>query len=242
MKKLGMKKVWVPVIALCSVGLIVGTGYAAWTITKNGAGEGTGSFIADTVEEENIEVKNLKWYDDEAGTAESNGDICFGWDTNYAVKETDWLTNKTKGKEAKMVQVLKFDVVCKNCTANVTVSNLELAKDTVDEKKTAYNTATTGDQQRIVPPTTLVATPDTASANTKEDGTTTTPYSIKIEFDWGDKFGKQNPIRYYNGLTSVTDEIRSNAKSDLGTLAKLDGIQFKLTITAKAAKSGTASK
>ena len=60
MKKLGMKKVWVPVIALCSVGLIVGTGYAAWTITKNGTGTEAGSFIADSVEEENIEVKNFK--------------------------------------------------------------------------------------------------------------------------------------------------------------------------------------
>ena len=39
-----------------------------------------------------------------------------------------------------MVQVLKFDVISKNSTANVTVSNLELAEDTADEKKTAYNT------------------------------------------------------------------------------------------------------
>lgn len=237
MKKLGMKKVWVPVIALCSVGLIVGTGYAAWTITKNGTGEGTGSFIADTVEEENIEVKNLTWYDDEAGKTPSNGQICFGWDTNYKVKETDWLTNQTKGKEAKMVQVLKFDVVSKNSTANVTVSNLELAEDTVDEKKTAYNTATTGDKQRIVPPTTLVATAGTASV---DGGITTTPYSIKIEFAWGAKFDGNNPIEYYNRFTSVDDVTRSNAKSNLETIAKLDSIQFKFTITA--AKSGTASK
>lgn len=235
MKKLGMKKVWVPVIALCSVGLIVGTGYAAWTITKNGTGERTGSFIADTVEEENIEVKNLNWYDED-GTTESNGDICFGWDTNYAVKKTDWLTNKTKGKEAKMVQVLKFDVISKNSTANVTVSNLELAEETADEKKTAYNTATTGDKQRIVPPTTLEATAGTASA---DGGITTTPYSIKIEFAWGTKFGGNNPIQYYNGITSADDQTRENAKSNLETLAKLDGIKFKLTITA--AKSGTAS-
>ena len=237
MKKLGMKKVWVPVIALCSVGLIVGTGYAAWTITKNGAGEGTGSFIADTVEEENIEVKNLKWYDDEAGEKPSNGDICFGWDTAYAPKANDWLTNQTDGKQAKMVQVLKFDVSSKNSTAKVTVSNLELAEGTIDEKKTAYNTATTaGESQRIVPPAKLEATPDTSPA---EGGITTTHYSIKIEFAWGNKFAKKNPIEYYNGITSADDQTRSNAKSDLETLAKLDGIKFKFTITA--AKSGTAS-
>lgn len=240
MKKLGMKKVWVPVIALCSVGLIVGTGFAAWTITKNGTGEQTGSFIADTVEEENIEVKNLTWYDDEAGENASNGKICFGWDTTYTPDANDWLTNQTKGKEAKMVQFLKFVVVCKNSTANVTVSNLELMKETEADKKNAYTTATAaGDDQRIVPPTTLVATPGAASVDSKA-GTTTTPYSIKIEFAWGQKFGGNNPIKYYNGLTSVDDNTRSNAKSDLETLAKLDGIQFKLTITA--AKSGTASK
>ena len=237
MKKLGMKKVWVPVIALCSVGLIVGTGYAAWTITKNGTGERTGSFIADTVEEENIEVKNLNWYDED-GTTESNGAICFGWDTAYTPKENDWLTNQTDGKQAKMVQVLKFDVISKNSTANVTVSNLELMKETEADKKNAYTTATAaGDNQRIVPPTTLVATPGKASA---DGGITTTPYSIKIVFAWGTKFGGNNPIQYYYGLTSVDDTTRSNAKSDLETLAKLDGIQFKLTITA--AKSGTASK
>lgn len=235
MKKLGMKKVWVPVIALCSVGLIVGTGYAAWTITKNGTGEGAGSFIADTVEEENIEVKNLTWYDEDEQTT-SNGAICFGWDKDYTPKANDWLTNQTDGKQAKMVQVLKFDVISKNSTANVTVSNLELAEDTVDEKKTAYNTATTGDNQRIVPPAKLEATKGIASA---DGGITTTPYSIKIEFAWGTKFGGNNPIQYYNGITSADDQTRANAKSDLETLAKLDGIKFKFTITA--AKSGTAS-
>lgn len=235
MKKLGMKKVWVPVIALCSVGLIVGTGYAAWTITKNGTGEGAGSFIADTVEEENIEVKNLNWYD-EYGTTKSNGAICFGWDKDYTPKANDWLTNQTDGKQAKMVQVLKFDVISKNSTANVTVSNLELAEGTVDEKKTAYNTATTGDNQRIVPPAKLEATKGIASA---DGGITTTLYSIKIEFAWGTKFGGNNPIQYYNGITSADDQTRANAKSDLETLAKLDGIKFKFTITA--AKSGTAS-
>lgn len=235
MKKLGMKKVWVPVIALCSVGLIVGTGYAAWTITKNGTEETTGSFIADTVEEENIEVNNLTWYD-EGGETQTNGAICFGWDKDYEPKANDWLTNQTDGKQAKMVQVLKFDVVTKNSTANVTVSNLKLAEDTADEKKAAYNTATTGDKQRIVPPAKLEATPDTSSA---EGGMTITHYSIKIEFTWGTKFDGNNPIQYYNGLTA-DDTTRSNAKSDLETLAKLDGIQFKLTITA--AKSGTASK
>ena len=194
MKKLGMKKVWVPVIALCSVGLIVGTGFAAWTITKNGTGEQTGSFIADTVEEENIEVTNLTWYD-EGGETQSNGAICFGWDKDYKPKANDWLTNQTDGKQATMVQVLKFDVVSKNSTANVTVSNLELAEGTADEKKTAYNTATTGDKQRIVPPTTLEVTAGTASA---DGGKTTTHYSIKIEFAWGQKFGGNNPIRYYN--------------------------------------------
>lgn len=240
MKKLGMKKVWVPVIALCSVGLIVGTGYAAWTITKNGTGEQTGSFIADTVEEENIQVKNLTWYD-EGGETQSNGAICFGWDKDYEPKANDWLTNQTDGKQAKMVQVLKFDVISKNSTANVTVSNLELMKETEADKKNAYTTATApGDDQRIVPPTTLVATAAGDAVFSPEDGTTKTPYSIKIAFAWGQKFGGNNPIRYYNGLTPITDEIHRNAKSDLETLAKLDGIQFKLTITA--AKSGTASK
>lgn len=237
MKKLGMKKVWVPVIALCSVGLIVGTGYAAWTITKNGTGETTGSFIADTVEEENIEVTNLTWCDGDGKT--SNGQICFGWDTAYTPKENDWLTNQTDGKQAKMVQVLKFDVISKNSTANVTVSNLELMKETESDKKNAYTTATApGDNQRIVPPATLAVTAAGAAETSPEKGTTT-PYSIKIEFAWGQKFGGNNPIKYYNGLTSVDDNTRANAKSDLETLAKLDGIKFKLTITAE--KSGTAS-
>ena len=239
MKKLGMKKVWVPVIALCSVGLIVGTGYAAWTITKNGTGEQTGSFIADTVEEENIEVTNLTWYDED-GKTESNGAICFGWDKDYTPNANDWLTNQTDGKEAKMVQFLKFDVVCKNSTANVTVSNLELAE-TEPDKQNDYTKATdAADNQRIVPPATLEVTAAGDPVISPEDGTTKTPYSIKIAFAWGQKFDGNNPIRYYNGLTSVTDEIRRNAKSDLETLAKLDGIQFKFTI--KAEKSGTASK
>lgn len=83
MKKLGMKKVWVPVIALCSVGLIVGTGYAAWTITGgNNTQEQTGNRKADIVSDRHIKVTDVFWYE---GTEilenkkTASPEVCFGW-------------------------------------------------------------------------------------------------------------------------------------------------------------------
>ena len=233
MKK-DFKKVWMPIVALCSAGLMVGTGYAAWTISKDSTQDAGGAFVADTVSEANITITNLKWDGNDANENDTGGTICFGWDKNYTAKATDWLTNTEEGKEAKRSSTLTFDVVTTLPSVNVDIMNFGLVDGQDEEKTKAYNSATTaGENQRIVPPTSLTATKGTSKHDDKTNETTTT-YTLGIEFSWGTKFRQNNPIEYYNGKTGdqLTDKIKQQAKNDLETISKINGLKFKFTISA----------
>lgn len=227
MKKLGMKKVWVPVIALCSVGLIVGTGYAAWTISRKQNGKATGNRKADTVNDAHAVVKNVKWYrgtgDSKTAISEENPTVCFGW-TEKSGASGDWLDNTdAKFKEDRKF-TLAFEVETGKDAGAVTPA---VTREVVDSG-TAF--ADCISKHLIIAPDTLTVKEGTTNGNT-------TPYTVDVIFSWGSHFETKNPMNFYNGFvdsaawTTYIDKNTSETydasmytdfSNSLGAIAKLN--------------------
>ena len=232
MKKLGMKKVWVPVIALCSVGLIVGTGYAAWTITGgNNTQEKTGNRKADTVTDKHVDIQNLKWFDgtktsDFTGEGIKNPTVCFGWKTQDTGVKASWLQNdKSAEYEEKMEYTLYFEIDKGKDVTGITPTATFGYIDVPSSDGSTGIFKTCVDDQLIVAPTNAELAPKSASVNGKD------AYYVNVVFKWGSHFGGNNPIDYYNGLETPN---YADAADSLGKLAKLNGnaVTFKVTIDA----------
>ncbi len=229
MKKIGMKKVWIPVIALCSVGLIVGTGYAAWTITGgNNHQEKTGNRKADTVTDNHVDIKNLKWFEgtktaasDFAGGGTENPEVCFGWTTKNTQISASWLQNSTSGYEAKMEYTLYFEIDKGKDVSDITPTATFVVNDVAD----AFKACTDGDL--IVAPTNDEIAPKSVAVDGKN------AYYINVAFKWGTLFNGINPIDYYNGLATPD---YSGAAESLGKLAKLNESNVTFTVTIDATK------
>lgn len=237
MKKLGMKKVWVPVIALCSVGLIVGTGYAAWTITGgNNTQVETGNRKADTVTDEHVDINNLKWFEG-TKTADfttegipSDPEVCFGWTNQNTEIKASWLqTNKDEAFATKMEYTLYFEIDKGKDVETITPSATFTFIDVKPESDSKGVFQTCLDAELIATPTAEEITPKSVSVEGKN------AYYINVAFKWGNHFKGNNPIDYYNGLKTPA---YADAADSLGKLAKLNGnnVAFKVTIQATATK------
>lgn len=204
MKKLGMKKIWVPVIALCSVGLIVGTGYAAWTISRKTNGTATGNRKADTVTDEHVVVQNIKWYTGttvaDGSAVSGNPEVCFGWVTKSGTISGDWLENTNSSgyafKENRKF-TLAFDVDKGKDATEVTPTVTRKVEDSGDAFKNCV------DKNLIVGPGkkddalnyTLKLYTDKTTGNI-------TSYTVDVSFSWGSHFGGSNPMDFYNGYNT----------------------------------------
>ena len=209
MKKLGMKKVWVPVIALCSVGLIVGTGYAAWTITRKQNGTATGNRKADTVNDAHAVVKNVKWYrgtgDSKTPLSESekNPTVCFGWTKKSGTVSGDWLNNTDEEFKEDRKFTLAFEVEKGKDAGEV---NPVVTREVVDSG-TAFADCINNN---------LISAPDksskqgegvlkyTLTATSGKENENTTPYTVDVSFSWGSHFEGKNPMDFYNGFVDST--------------------------------------
>ena len=196
-----MKKVWVPVIALCSVGLIVGTGYAAWTISRKQNGNATGNRKADTVNDAHAVVKNVKWY---RGTGESkealsekdpNPTVCFGWTAKSGVSG-DWLTNTDENFKEDRKFTLTFEVETGKDAGTVTPDVTRK----VEDSGTAF--ANCISKNLIIAPGDKKQDDDVLNytLEAKQGGVNenTTSYTVDVIFKWGTHFGGQNPMNFYN--------------------------------------------
>ena len=257
MKKLGMKKVWVPVIALCSVGLIVGTGYAAWTISRNEKGEATGNRRADTVSDTHISVKNVQWYQGKT-KLDKNPTVTFGYtETKVEGVSGSWLTNTSNIKEDRSFS-LHFDV--EKGTDITNDLNISVSREVNDKDKAFANCVTSK----------LIVAPGTAAddnplkytllsaGNPTPGENNVTSYVYDVTFKWGDHFKLKsepeaepvNPISFYNNFDSkswgefIQGKIGYNSSmyqdftDCMGKVAKLnsknDVPNFKITISATA--------
>lgn len=196
MKKLGMKKVWVPVIALCSVGLIVGTGYAAWTISRKQNGNTTGNRKADAVTDAHAVVKNVKWY---RGTGESkkplsesekNPTVCFGWTTKSDKVSGNWLTNTNENFKEDRKFTLAFDVEKGKDAGEVN----PVVTRKVEDSGTAFADCINNN---------LIIAPGSKQGEDVLNYTLPAPgngntYTVDVSFSWGTHFEGKNPMDFYN--------------------------------------------
>lgn len=230
-KSKGRKKFLVPVVALCSVGLAVGTGYAAWTITQIGQGSATGNRNADTVEKNEVQFEELKWYEGNGTVNGVNGNptVCFGWGdfdgsgTNYG-----WLSNGATGYEEKLVFTLQFKVT--QTSTNKANLKTPTATFSINEGESTAFTKCVNEGLIVQPQESL----DVVEASSK-DGT----YTALVEFKWGTAFTGVNPRTYYNSHKgtdplSETDKTTyaADAETKLGLLAALKdaNVSFKVTL------------
>lgn len=222
MKKNGMKKVWVPVIALCSAGLLVGTGFAAWTITLNQNGKTTGNRKADTVEDKHIKVTNIKWYrgvltgettkfnEDNYLGKDTEPTVVFGWADKTEGLKGSWLQNTNSGTSTNEFKedrafTLYFEVE-KGEQANTVSPKVTFTLNDTDPA--VYSPCV--DQKLIVSPT-VASDPSTIGSG----------YYVNVEWKWGTAFGGVNPINFYN--RKAEGEINpSDAVKNLNLLSQLN--------------------
>ncbi len=238
MKK-DFKKVWMPIVALCSAGLMVGTGFAAWTIARNQSGEATGNRKADTVVDNRISITNIRWYEgsysNSATPLTGNPTVCFGWKEDESQTSAgSWLQHGDAGVKENRKFTLYFEVTrAEGSTISYDAPTATFALQDTSDK--VFNACVT-DNILIAPEKNLTVTQITG----------TTYYTVDVSFKWGTKFGKDdtgkttdtNPYVYYNSTDNYDDAVET-----LNKLAKLntatsgdnkDKPSFKITISATA--------
>lgn len=217
-----MKKVWVPVIALCSAGLVVGTGFAAWTITQTQNGTTSGNRKADTVEDKHIKVTNIKWYrgvlteekmklnEDNYLGKDTEPTVVFGWADKKEDIQGSWLQNTNS-----VTSTNEF----KEDRAFTLYFEVEKGKqvNTVSPKVTFTLNDTTPAIYSPCVEKNLIVSPSVAS----DPSTIGSGYYVNVEWKWGSAFGGMNPINYYNG--QAEGEINpSDAADKLNLLSQLN--------------------
>ena len=239
MKK-SRKKVWMPIVALCSAGLMVGTGYAAWTIARNQSGEATGNRKADTVVDNRISITNIKWYEgsysDSATPIDGNPTVCFGWKENESQTSAgSWLRHGGVDVKENRKFTLYFEVT--------KAEGSTISYDTPTAATFALQDTSDKVFEACVNDNILIAPAESLTVTRIEQ---TNHYTVDVSFKWGTKFGKDdkgrttdtNPYVYYNSTDNYDDAVET-----LNKLAKLntatsgdnkDKPSFKITISATA--------
>jgi len=186
---------------------LIGVGFASWVISAGKSTTATGNIVVDDVSDKRISL-SYEWVDGKSS-------IIYGWDENYTVKTTDWLKNNTEGKKADLDLTLKITV--KDGNENLYDPESISATITADE---AYTTALGEGVVGALPTLTAV----------KES---TGVYKIVIVFTWGEHFGGNNPLAFYNDVTKSAETHGEDAKKYLGYVEALKDCTFTVTIDAK---------
>lgn len=186
---------------------LIGVGFASWVISAGKSATATGNIVVDDVSDKRISL-TYEWVDGKSS-------IIYGWDENYVTKEKDWLKNNTVDKKADLDLTLKVTV--KDGNNNLYDPESISATITADE---AYTTALGKGVVGALPTLTAV----------KES---TGVYNIVIVFTWGEHFGGNNPLAFYNDGTKTAKTYEEYAKEYLGYVEALKDCTFTVTIDAK---------
>lgn len=189
---------------------LIGVGFASWVISAGKTETVTGNIVVDDVSDKRISL-TYEWVG-------GNSSIIYGWDENYTANDTDWLKNNTEDKKANLDLTLKVTV--KDGNGNLYDPKSISATIAADE---AYTTAKGNGVVGELP--TLTAA--------KESAESTGVYNIKIHFTWGEHFGGNNPLAFYNDGTKTAETYGEDAKEYLGYVAALKDCKFTVTIKAE---------
>lgn len=186
---------------------LIGVGFASWVISAGKTETVTGNIVVDDVSDKRISL-TYEWVG-------GNSSIIYGWDENYTVKTTDWLKNDTVDKKADLDLTLKVTVK----DGNNNLYDPESISATI-AADAAYTTAKGKGVVGELPTLTAV----------KES---TGVYKIEIKFTWGEHFGGNNPLAFYNDGTKNAETHGKDAKEYLGYVEALKDCVFTVTIDAK---------
>lgn len=227
-KKLGL------ILSLLMCVSVIGVGFAAWIITTGSSDDAEGNITVDAVSTKIVTV-----------TAEmTDASIHFGAPASKDEEVTNnWLLNDAMGLED-----LSY-------TVKVTIENynqltgLTFGFTVVDNE----NETTNADKYQSVLDANLIVAPNVSDSNVVVDENydfaangwnisgTTASKDFTFTYAWGTVFGKKNPINFYNEYAygdymSETDTtlVEDHASTNLGYLAAINNISYKLTITATA--------
>lgn len=229
------KKVLIPVISTLAVGLLVGVGFATWTIAGQSV---TKSVDGNTINAETIADKRVT-----LTTSAVAQTISFSSKASDAITNP-WLS-RDGASEEKLDFTFSFTLASQDGTSNISdiVSNIAY-KITVTDADGGWAKAVTAnyvsDQISFTAPetksvkigaeTTYAAASYTAASQV---------VTITGSFAWGTHFGSQNPYSYYNAkqadatLTDGTTTYVEDAKKSLGELkSDLNDVKFTLSVTA----------
>lgn len=186
---------------------LIGVGFASWVISAGKTETVTGNIVVDDVSDKRISL-TYEWVG-------GNSSIIYGWDEKYTANDNDWLKNKTEGKKADLDLTLK--ITFKDGNENLYDPKSISATIAADA---AYTTAF--DKKVVGALPTLTAVKESTGV-----------YNIEIKFTWGEHFGGNNPLAFYNDGTKTAETYGEDAKEYLGYVAALKDCKFTVTIKAE---------
>lgn len=199
---------------------LIGVGYASWVITGATEASKQGNFVVDTVADKRLKVE-MEWIGNSAQIV-------------YGQKGTgpDWLTVDDNGKAEALTAQLKATVTKKDGSAFNDANDLNIT--TVISGNDTFTTAATNGYVDALPT-------DTEKSFEISDDKKTITITFTIEFGWGSKFNKKNPMQYFKeedaklrnasgylleGKEEELEELKDTALSYLQEIEKLSGTQF----------------
>lgn len=194
-------------LVLLSCLALIGVGFASWVISTNTTKEVEGNISVDTVTDNRLTVET-SWKDDK-------NSVVFGWKngtyTNNWLKNTD--ANYAENLTVTLVVTVKD---AKGNPKDAATTNGVTATIKGDEK---YTTAETANLVGSLPEAVV----------TKVEGETGV-YNVTFTFTWGSAFETKNPLEYYNSQ-SYTEELATEAETNLESLSALKDSKFTITLT-----------
>ena len=232
-KKKTRSKMIAASIAILSSAAVVSTGFAAWVISGSDSKQAEGTIAADTVSDAVHTLSELTW-------DTNGGKISFGA-PEKSIGGT-FLNSDGKVRE-QLVATGTFTVSnLKSGWAIETLFKTDGLKITekVDSGKTAVYptdglyvceipTYKTGVANKDEPGVYVEVADDTT------EGTETTKgkFKLSVVFGWGSTTSHKNPFTYYEKMTNDSTN-RSQAKTVLEEVLKLNGCKFSITIETNA--------
>lgn len=206
---------------------IISVGFASWVITRPASDvSADGTITVDNVTDLNVRI-TYKWVTDTSGETELTAakPIVFG---NAAdATSANWLYNNKIGPE-NLEAYLKVTVTVDDASAMVGKKIIATfnAVNASGEVSTSYTEAITG---------TFITGPNNGSKLDGEftasdfNSSKTATKVIKIEFKWGEAFGKVNPIKHWPTYSAENATAATTALNALNE--KLTGVSYKVTLS-----------
>ncbi len=223
---------------------VVGSGFAAWVISRTTTEEVEGNFAVETIKEAKVDITSA------TVATDSNAGIVFGAPTEDDLEQlgddaTIWFDYQS-GTAATNLTVT-VDIVISNVNEWMSDYDYKLSFAVTgkeDADVTAYDAAIS-DGYIAAPTFTLAESQGTITDNamtldaSKKNESNQITLTLTVTFAWGSAFGGKNPYVYYNNQ-EYSDTLANGAVDAIQAFDDLNGVNYKLVITGTATKKSAA--